>query len=174
MNEVKEYTLCLFSENQKGILNRVSIIFSRRGYNIKSITASLSEFEEVYRYTIIVDLTESQVKKLIGQLEKQIDVLRAFYYEEKETVYQEIALYKIRTKRFFQNEWIEKLLHKNQLKVLSVGEEVTVLEKTGKEDEIIEVYEMLRPLGVLEFARSGRVSISKPLEDLSSQLFPQH
>lgn len=93
----KTYTVSVFTENSIGILNRITIIFTRRHLNIDSITASESEVKGVFRYTIVLRTTEEQVNKVVGQIEKLVDVLKAFVHQEEEIVHQEIALYKIKT-----------------------------------------------------------------------------
>ena len=93
----KTYTVSVFTENSIGILNRITIIFTRRHLNIDSITASESEVKGVFRYTIVLRTSENQVNKVIGQIEKLVDVLKAFVHQEEEIVHQEIALYKIKT-----------------------------------------------------------------------------
>ena len=87
----KTYTVSVFTENSIGILNRITIIFTRRHLNIDSITASESEVKGVFRYTIVLRTSENQVNKVIGQIEKLVDVLKAFVHQEEEIVHQEIA-----------------------------------------------------------------------------------
>ncbi len=74
------YSISIFTEDIIGLLSRVTIIFTRRHINIESITASESEIKRIYRYTIVITVSEEQVKKIIGQIEKQVDVLKAFYH----------------------------------------------------------------------------------------------
>ena len=125
---MKRYTISIFTENFIGLLNRVSIIFTRRHLNIESITASESEVKDVYRYTIVLTTTEEQVLKVVRQLEKIVDVLKAFYHTDEETIFQEIALYKIRTSSLSQSN-AEQLVRKHNARVLSLAEDFTVLEK---------------------------------------------
>jgi acetolactate synthase I/III small subunit len=82
------YTLSVFTENVVGMLNRITIIFTRRHLNIVSITASESEVKDVYRYTIVVKTTPELVKKVIGQIEKLVEVLKAFVHEDSEIFHQ--------------------------------------------------------------------------------------
>ena len=93
----KRYTVSIFTEDVVGILNRVTIIFTRRKINIESIAASESELEGVHRYTIVIHESEDLVRKVVLQLEKQIEIITAVYQEDDETIYQEIALYKVPT-----------------------------------------------------------------------------
>ena len=108
----KTYTVSVFTENRIGILNRITIIFTRRHLNIDSITASESEIKGVFRYTIVLRTTEEQVNKVVGQIEKLVDVLKAFVHQEEEIVHQEIALYKIKTDKLTNGE-VEKVIREN-------------------------------------------------------------
>ena len=166
----KRYTLSVFTENHIGLLNRVTIIFTRRHINIESITASESEVKGVFRYTIVVICEHKQVKNLVKQIEKLVDVLGALYYEDENTVYQEIALYKVGTKSFQKAGKMETLIRKHNARILTVEEEFSVIEKTGHQWETQALFEDLEPLGVLEFARSGRVAITRPMKMLSTYL----
>ncbi len=166
----KRYTLSVFTENQIGLLNRVTIIFTRRHINIESITASESEIKGVYRYTIVVICEHLQVINLVKQLEKLVDVLKAFSYEDANTVYQEIALYKVGTRSFQKAGKMESIVRKHNARLLTVEEEFSVIEKTGHQWETQSLFNDLEPLGVLEFARSGRVAITRPMKMLSTYL----
>ena len=79
------YTISIYTENSIGLLNRVSAIFQRRHINIVSITSSVSEIDDVSRFVIVVSMTEEAVKKVVGQIEKQVEVIKAFYHTDEET-----------------------------------------------------------------------------------------
>ena len=166
----EKYTLSVFTENHIGLLNRITILFTRRHINIESITASESEVKGVYRYTVVVICKKEQVINLVKQIEKVVDVLRAFYHEDHKTVYQEIALYKVPASSFNGNGIIEKLVRKHNARLLTVEQNFFVIEKTGHHWETQALFDDLEPLGVLEFARSGRVSITRPMKELSTYL----
>ena len=87
--EIKQFTVSVYTENNIGLLNRISAIFQRRHINIESINSSASEIEGVTRWTILVNMTEDQMKKIIGQIEKQVEVIKAYYHTDEETIYQE-------------------------------------------------------------------------------------
>lgn len=163
------YTVSVFTENSIGMMNRVTIIFTRRHLNIDSITASESEVPGVFRYTIVLRTTKAQIEKVIGQLEKVIDVIKAFVHEEKDIVHQEIALYKIRTETLTNGD-VEKVIREHHARILTVDPKFMVIEKTGHVEETQLLFEKLRPYGVLEFARSGRVAVTKPMKELSAYL----
>ncbi|PWK19872.1 acetolactate synthase small subunit [Xanthomarina spongicola] len=165
----KTYTVSVFTENSIGMMNRVTIIFTRRHLNIDSITASESEVKGVFRYTIVLRTTREQVDKVIGQLEKLIDVFKAFAHEESEVVHQEIALYKIKTGTLTNGD-VEKVIREHHARILTVDPEFMVIEKTGHVVETQWLFEKLQPFGVLEFARSGRVAVTKPMKEFSTYL----
>jgi len=166
----QEYTITVFTEHQTGLLSRVVSIFSRRHINIESLTTSKSSSPDIHRFTIVVNTDESMVRKLVGQLEKQIDVLKAFYYERSEIVYQEIALYKVPTQIFSNSARVEELVRSHNARILEIEPEYTVIEKTGHQEETERLLEDLKQIGIYEFVRSGRVAIVKPMEQLNSYL----
>jgi acetolactate synthase-1/3 small subunit len=116
-----------------------------------------------------VKTDEEQVIKVVNQIEKQVAVLKAFYHADSEVVYQELALYKLPTNFEKVNE-IEQILRNHGARVLSFSQEFTTIEKTGRTEEIERLFEDLRPFGVLEYAKSGRVAISKPMKTLEDYL----
>lgn len=166
----KEFTLSIFTENKIGLVSRVVAIFTRRHISIDSLNASESSIKGIYRFTIVVTVTEDMVQKLVGQLDKQIDIIKAFYYEEKDVVYQELALYKVPTHIFSNGETIEKLIRSYNARILSIEPEYIVIEKTGLKHETKALLGELEKVGVYEFVRSGRVAITKPMEQLSEYL----
>lgn len=166
----KQYTISVFTENQIGLLNRVSIIFTRRHINIESIAASESEINGIHRYTIVISELKDLVIKVVKQLDKQVDVIAAFYHENFDTVYQEIALYKVKTNILASGGDAEKIIRKHNARLLSVEADFTVIEKTGHKLETQMLFKELEPYGILEFVRSGRVSITKPMKQLKEYL----
>jgi acetolactate synthase-1/3 small subunit len=165
-----EYTITVFTENETGLLSRVVSVFTRRHINIESLTTSQSSMPDIYRFTIVVNVTEEMVKKLVAQLEKQIDVLKAFYDEQDEIVYQEIALYKVPFKAFMESSSMEKLIRKHNARVLEIEKEYIVIEKTGHQGETEALLRELEKVGIYEFVRSGRVAVVRPMERLNKYL----
>ena len=160
--ESKEYTLSVLTENKAGLLNHITIIFNRRKINIDSLNVSTSEVKGVSRFTIVVKANKEKIIKILNQINKLIDVLGAFLYEEGETYYQEIALYKLSTKIFLKGDNVEKIVRKNGAKILIIEEDHTIIQKTGTKSETQKLYNELEKFGsILEFVRSGRVAVSK-------------
>jgi acetolactate synthase-1/3 small subunit len=171
MKKMKEqFTISIFTENKVGLLHRVTIIFTRRHINIESITASESEVKGIYRYTIVVFETRESVEKLVKQIEKQVDVFRAFYHTTDEVIHQEIALYKIATSSVQNGLGLEKIIRDHHARILSLEQDYIVIEKTGHKDDTKELFDALRPFNVLEFVRSGRVAMMKEIDNFSDTL----
>ena len=164
----KRYTISVFTEDIVGLLNRVTIVFTRRKINIESIAASDSEVENIHRYTIVINETEDLVKKVTLQLDKQVEVIKAVYHLDEEIIYQEIALFKVPTDILMQGGEAEHIVRAHHARVLSVEPEFTVIEKTGHKEETQHLFDELEPFGILEFVRSGRVAITKPMRTLTS------
>ena len=164
----KRYTISVFTEDMVGLLNRVTIVFTRRKINIESIAASDSEVQNIHRYTIVINETEDLVKKVTLQLEKQVEVIKAVYHLDEEIIYQEIAFFKVPTNILMQGGEAEHIVRSHHARVLSVESEFTVIEKTGHKEETQHLFDELAPFGILEFVRSGRVAITKPMRTLTS------
>lgn len=164
------FTITVFTEDQAGLLSRVVGIFNRRKINIQSLTTSQSSDPTIHRFTIVVNVTEEVVRKLVAQLDKQVDVLKAFYYSDEEIVHQEIALYKVPIAVFSNGSTVEQLIRKHNARVLLIEPEFVVIEKTGHAFETEALLQELRQFGIYEFVRSGRVAIVKPMEKLNNYL----
>lgn len=159
--EQKEYTISVLTEDKPGLLNKLTIILSRRKINISSLNVSTTEVEGVSRYTIVILETKSNLEKVVKQIRKQVDVLGSFLYEESQIYYSEIALYKLSLDAFRKNGAIEKLIREFGAKIIAIEDDQIVIEKTGSKQDTHELYEALKPHDILEFARSGRVALSK-------------
>ena len=95
---INTYTISIYTENNIGLLNRISAIFLKRHINIESLTTSPSEIYNIFRFVIVVSISEQNIKRIIKQIEKQIEVIAAFFHTDKETIYLETALYKVKSK----------------------------------------------------------------------------
>ncbi len=157
----REFTLSVLTEDKAGLLNHITIIFTRRKINISSLNVSTSEVAGVSRFTIVVVSTRERIEKVVNQIRKLIDVLGAFVYENDQVYYQEIALYKVPTEAFLGGNKIETLVRNNGARILVIEADHIIIEKTGLKQETHDLYMKLLPFGLLEFVRSGRVAISK-------------
>ncbi len=161
MEKEKEYTITAFSENSIGLLNRITIIFTRRHLNIDSLTVSESAIQGIYKFTIVVTTTPQMIEKTVKQIEKLVDVLMAFYLNGENIIFQEIALYKVPTDALTRSNELEKIIRKHNARILEVTPDYTVIEKTGHKSETQELFKELSQFKVLQFTRSGRIAITK-------------
>jgi acetolactate synthase I/III small subunit len=166
----QEYTITVYSEDQIGILNRISIIFSRRKINIQTLNTSPSEVPGIHRFNIVIDETEEVIKKLVRQIEKQVDVLKAYYNTNDEIIWQEMALYKVPTEIIAEKAKVERLLHQFGARVVAIRKDYTVFETTGHREETDRLISALEPYGLIEFVRSARVAIIKESEGFHSKV----
>jgi len=167
----QEFIISAFTENHIGLLNRITIIFTRRKINIESLTVSESALAGISKFTIVVDTTEDKVSKVVKQIDKLVEVLKAYYHTNDQMIYQEIALYKVPTMALTSSNQIESLVRQYNARILEMTPDYTVIEKTGHKDETQALFEELNQFGVLQFIRSGRVAITRsPIERLSEFL----
>ncbi len=159
--EKEEFTITAYTENHVGLLHRITIIFTKRKVNIESITASESEKEGIHRFTIAVTETEEAVEKIVKQIEKQVEVLKADYYKNKEVVQQEVALYKIPSKSLTNGIEVERIVRQHNARFLTIEKDFLVIEKAGFRRETKALFDDLIPFGINEFVRSGRIAVSR-------------
>ncbi|MBW0164388.1 MAG: acetolactate synthase small subunit [Sediminibacterium sp. Gen4] len=157
----QEFTITVYTENHIGLLNRIAIIFSRRKINIESLNTSPSEVEGIHRFTIVIDELEEVVRKLVRQIEKQVEVLKAYYNTNDEIVWQELALYKVSTDEIAEKVKVERLLREYGARAVVIRKDYTIFETSGHREETNRLIGVLEPYGLIEFVRSARVAIIK-------------
>ena len=155
------YTITVYTENQIGLLNRIAILFSRRKINVESLNTSPSEVEGIHRFTIVINETEEVVRKLCRQIEKQVDILKAYYNTNEEIIWQEMALYKVSTEEIAEKVKVERLLREYGARAVVIRKDYTVFETTGQREETDKLVGVLEPYGLIEFVRSARIAIIK-------------
>lgn len=166
----QEFTITVYTENQVGLLNRIAIIFSRRKINIESLNTSPSEVESIHRFTIVVNETEEVIKKLVRQIEKQVEVLKAYFNTGDEIVWQELALYKVSTDEIAEKVKVERLLREFGARAVAIRKDYTIFETTGHREETERLVKFLEPFGLIEFVRSARVAIIKTSEGFHEKI----
>src|SRR6266571_8174305 len=166
----QEYTITVYTENQIGLLNRIAIIFTRRKINIESLNTSPSEVDSVHRFTIVINETEDVVRKLCRQIEKQVEVLKAYYNTNEEIIWQELAMYKVPTDVIAEKVKVERLLREYGARAVVIRKDYTVFETTGQREETDKLIAVLEPYGLIEFVRSARVAIIKASSGFHAKL----
>jgi acetolactate synthase-1/3 small subunit len=166
------YTVTIFSENIAGLLSQVTSVFTRRQLNIETLSVSPSALEGIHKFTITVFMAKDEIEKVVKQIDKKVDILKAYYNTDDELVHQEIALYKLSTPDFLQIPSVEELIRKYNAQILDITETYVVVQKTGHYAETQSLFQELSGMiGVLQFIRSGRVAITKSkIERLSDML----
>lgn len=164
------YTISVYSENNVGLLNRISGIFLKRHINIESLNVSKSEIENVSKFTIVVFTTAQWVHNIVGQIEKQIEVIKVFSHTDEEIIYQEAALFKVASNLLFDEREIQNIIKDSNAQIVTVSRDFFVISKSGRRPEVDSLYDQLKPYGIMQFVRTGRIAISKSEMQISSLL----
>lgn len=160
--EVRFYTIQIFTENCAGALTLVSNVFTRRQVNIESITACYSTIPGLHKYTITCYCTESMVRMLVLQMERKVDVVKAHYYEDGEIYSREMTLQKLSSPRLWEDQGISRIIDRYNGRIVEVNPIYTIVEKMGFTDEIEDYYRELQEHDcILQFVRTGRTAITR-------------
>lgn len=157
----QEFTITVYTENHIGLLNRIAIIFSRRKINVVSLNTSPSEVDGIHRFTVVINESEDIVRKLVRQIEKQVEVMKAYFNTNDEIVWQELAMYKVPTDEIAEKIKVERLLREYGARAVVIRKDYTVFETCGHREETDKLVKVLAPYGLIEFVRSARVAIIK-------------
>ena len=155
------FTVTVYSENCVGLLNQVSVIFTRRCLNIEDVSASASSVPDIHKLTLTTWADRPTMEKVVRQIEKRVDVIRAFLYTDDDIVYQEVALYKVPTARLLESGAVEDIVRHHGARILEMTPDYTVIEKSGHPWETEALLNRLRSLDIRQFVRSGRVAVTK-------------
>ncbi|MFO7311970.1 MAG: acetolactate synthase small subunit [Bacillota bacterium] len=156
----REHTLSVLVENRPGVLSRVAGLFSRRGFNIESIVVGTTEDRRYSRMTIVVVGDEGEVEQVTKQLHKLIDVIKISELSPHEMVERELALIKVAADRSTRSE-ILQIVDIFRASVIDVSERSLVIEVTGDTDKVKAMIDLLRPFGIKELVRTGRVAMTR-------------
>lgn len=168
------FTISAFTENNVGVLNQVTMIFTRRCINIESISSGTTSIPGIYKITITAIATRHTIEKVVKQIEKRIDIIKAYFHSDDEIIYQEIALYKVPTTALLHESNLEAIIRHYNARILEITPEYTVLEKTGHIDETQALFEELKRFDIRQFVRSGRVAVTRhPVEFVSNYIETQ-
>jgi acetolactate synthase I/III small subunit len=154
------HTLSVLVENRPGVLARIAGLFARRGFNIDSLAVGETEDPRVSRMTIALSAQEKPVEQITKQLHKLINVLRIAELPHDASVERELALIKIGVAAGRRAEVLE-IAEIFRAKVVDVDAEALVIEVTGTPEKVAALEELLRPYGILELARTGRVALGR-------------
>ncbi|MCU1243965.1 MAG: ilvN [Candidatus Acidoferrum typicum] len=165
-------TLVAYVENKPGVLNRVSSLARRLAINIDSLTVGPTENEEIARMTIVAHTDEKGAHRLEASLEKLVDVRLAENISERSLLERDLALIKVTADQQSRPHLME-LIKVFRARVIDVAPESLILEVSGTVDKIDGLLEVLRPFGVLEMARTGRIAMTRGSDLLRPPGVPQ-
>lgn len=159
---VQEYIVIAFTENQIGVLNRITSLYLRRKINIESLKVSESSIKGISMFVISAFTSKEIIERLVKQLRNIIDVIQVEFYTNKELITQEIALYKVSPDILRQSDTAEQVIQQWNGRISEINSDYVVFEKTGTREEIDQMRKMLLDKKLLiEFTRSGRVVLHR-------------
>ena len=154
------HTFAVYVDNKPGVLNRVASLFRRRAFNIESLTVGHTEQPGVSRMTVVVDTDEYGARRLEANLYKLVPVKRVENITTLPAISRDLALIKVAASAA-QRAHVMQLVEVYRARVVDVSPESLVIETTGTEDKIDSLIEVLRPYGLIEMVRTGRVSLTR-------------
>ena len=158
--EPLKHTIVALVQDRPGVLTRVASLFRRRGFNISSLAVGHSEQPNLSRMTFVVEGDEDMVEQVTKQLNKLIDVVKVSDISSDDIVVRELALMKVRATASTRAE-IVQIVHIFRANIIDVAPQSLIIEVTGEEDKIDALYQMLRPFGMREIMRTGRVAMTR-------------
>lgn len=164
---MKKHVLSVLVENHSGVLSRVSGLFSRRGYNIDSLSVGETEDPKISRMTIVADADEYTLEQIKKQLNKLVDVIKIIELKEEHAIYRELALIKIAAAKKNRAEIIE-IANIFRAHIVDVASESVVIEATGDQGKISALTNMLMPYGIKEIIRTGLTALERGEKELKS------
>ena len=160
-NALETHTITVLVENRPGVLARVSGLFARRGYNIESLTVSITEDPDVSRMTIVVAGDSDVLEQITKQLHKLIDVLKVFDYLDTPMLERELALIKVTVDYDRRVELIQMVTQVFGGKIIDTSEKNFVVEVTGGSDKIDAFEKQMESFGLREMVRTGRIALMR-------------
>jgi len=161
-----QHTIVTLVENKPGVLNRVTMLFRRRSFNIESLTVGHTEDPNVSRMTITVNTTEENAKRLIAYLYKLVNVIQVSDMTNANTITRSLAMIKVSANDQKRSE-IMQLVDIYRARIVDVGSESLVVEITGTEDKIESLVDVMRPFGIIEMVRTGKIAMERGSKSLA-------
>jgi len=160
MRRPMQHTITVLVENKPGVLARVSGLFARRGFNIESLAVSITDDPTVSRMTIVVTGDDSTLDQINKQTWKLIDVINVVDYSEIPIVERELALIKV-SANTDDRAAIMQIVDIFRAKIIDISESSFTIEVTGGIDKVDAIEELLRPYGIMEVVRTGKIAMAR-------------
>lgn len=158
------HTLSVLVENKPGVLQRVSGLFARRGFNIHSLAVGTTEDPSLSRMTIVVSAEDTPIEQITKQLHKLVNVIKIQDLDPAEMVDRELVLFKISAPPESRGELIE-LANVFRARIIDVGKNTLTVEATGTDDKLQAMEDLLRAYGIKELARTGKIALARGSRD---------
>ncbi|HPF44279.1 MAG TPA: acetolactate synthase small subunit [Syntrophomonadaceae bacterium] len=155
---MKKHTLAVTVENKPGVLTRVATLFRRRGYNIDSLTVGTTENPNISRMTIVVQGDDSVIEQVTKQLYKLVDVIKIIDVTDEKAVDRELVLIKVKADNTVRAE-IVQIVDIFRARIVDIGRNSLIIEATGDSAKIDAIEDSLRPFGIMELVRTGKISM---------------
>jgi acetolactate synthase I/III small subunit len=158
--EISHHTLSVLVENRSGVLARVANLFSRRGYNIYSLAVAPTDDERFSRITIVVDVESSPLEQIVKQLNKLINVVKISELDPRDSVERELLLATVRAEPDVRGQVME-LTQVFEARIVAVSHGQLTVSLEGSPGKVDDFEDLLRPFGIVELQRTGRVALPK-------------
>ena len=165
---MSKHTLSVLVENKPGVLARIAGLFARRGFNIDSLAVGPTEYPDVSRMTIVVNVEDNPLEQVTKQLNKLINVLKIVELEPSSSVSRELLLVKVKADPQSRSQVLE-IVQLFRAKVIDVAADAVTIEATGGGEKIDALLRVLEPFGVKELAQSGMVAMGRGTRSIADR-----
>jgi acetolactate synthase-1/3 small subunit len=162
------HTIAVLVKDHPGVLARVAGLFTRRGFNIESLAVGHTEENNISRMTIVVEGDERALEQITKQLNKLIDVIRVRDIFPLNSVERELALIKVNTNSLANRSEIIQMVDIFRAKIIDVNSQMMTIETTGTEDKVNALIELLKPFGLKEVVRTGKIALFRGSKSVST------
>ena len=163
------FTISAYTENSPGVLQRISTSFTKRKINIETLTVSETSQPGLSLFTITAYIDPKIVPTIVKQIERIIEVRKAFACDDENLIFVEVALIRVARKETDDLEKVEKIAKEHDAQVVYSDQDSIVVETYGKESETKAIYKELKNFEVLQFVRSGRIALRKKYQSIYTQ-----
>lgn len=158
---MNHHILSVLVEDRPGVLTRVTGLFSRRGFNIESLAVGSCEQEEISRITIVVSGVDIQIEQMIKQLHKLIEIIKVQDITNREHVERELALIRVKADHREDRSEIIQVAGIFRAKIVDISTDSLMIEMSGDSGKVIAIQDLLKPYGILEMVRTGKIALKR-------------
>jgi len=160
---MKKYILSVLVENHSGVLSKISGLFTRRGYNIDSLTVSITEDPSISRMTIVLRGDDQITEQIVKQLNKLVDVIKVLELKSEKAVCRELALIKVTADQSTRS-FITETVNIFRCNIIDLDAKSMIIEITGDEEKVSAFIELMKPYGIKEVVRTGLAVLQRGAE----------